>query len=60
VTPITCFKAYDLRGRIPTELNDEVAYNVARGFAQFLKPKRVVVGRDIRLSRLSPMRCAAA
>ncbi len=48
--PITCFKAYDLRGRIPTELNDEVAYNVARGYAQFLNPKRVVVGRDIRLS----------
>ncbi len=50
VSPITCFKAYDLRGRIPTELNEDVAYRVARGFAQFLAPKRVVVGRDIRLS----------
>ena len=48
--PITCFKAYDLRGRIPVELNDEVAYRVGRGYAQFLKPQRVVVGRDIRLS----------
>lgn len=48
--PITCFKAYDLRGRIPDELNDEVAYRVARGYAQFLSPKRIVVGRDIRLS----------
>jgi phosphomannomutase len=47
---ITCFKAYDLRGRIPNELNDDVAYRVARGYAQFLSPKRVVVGRDIRLS----------
>ncbi len=47
---ITCFKAYDLRGRIPDELNDDVAYRVARGYAQFLQPKRVVVGRDIRLS----------
>jgi phosphomannomutase len=47
---ITCFKAYDLRGRIPHELNDEVAYRVARGYAQFLKPERIVVGRDIRLS----------
>ena len=47
---ITCFKAYDLRGRIPNELNDDVAYRVARGYAQFLTPKRVVVGRDIRLS----------
>jgi phosphomannomutase len=57
---ITCFKAYDLRGRIPSELNDDVAYRVARGYAQFLAPKRtgalrggalrIVVGRDIRLS----------
>jgi phosphomannomutase len=50
LTSITGFKAYDLRGRIPSELNDEVAYRVARGVAQFLSPKRVVVGRDIRLS----------
>jgi phosphomannomutase len=50
VSPITCFKAYDLRGRIPDELNEDVAYRVARGYAQFLKPKRIVVGRDIRLS----------
>jgi phosphomannomutase len=47
---ITCFKAYDLRGRIPAELNDDVAYRVARGYAQFLNPARVVVGRDVRLS----------
>jgi phosphomannomutase len=57
---ITCFKAYDVRGRIPSELNDDVAYRVARGYAQFLAPMRpgaprtaalrVVVGRDIRLS----------
>jgi phosphomannomutase len=47
---ITCFKAYDLRGRIPGELNDDVAYRVGRGYAQFLHPQRVVVGRDIRLS----------
>jgi phosphomannomutase len=53
VTPITCFKAYDLRGRIPSELNDDVAYQVARGYAQFLLPKKVVLGRDIRLSSAS-------
>ncbi len=47
---ISCFKAYDLRGRIPDDLNDEVAYRVGRGYAQFLSPRRVVVGRDIRLS----------
>ena len=48
--PIAGFKAYDLRGRIPTELNPEVAYRVGRAYAEWLKPKRVVVGRDIRLS----------
>ncbi|MGA2842853.1 MAG: phosphomannomutase [Steroidobacteraceae bacterium] len=50
MSSITCFKAYDLRGRIPAELNDDVAYRVGRGYAQFLRPQRVVVGRDIRLS----------
>jgi phosphomannomutase len=50
LSPITCFKAYDLRGRIPVELNDDVAYRVGRGYAQFLGAKRVAVGRDVRLS----------
>ncbi len=48
--PISCFKAYDLRGRIPDELNEDVAYRVGRGVARFLNPRRIVVGRDIRLS----------
>jgi phosphomannomutase/phosphomannomutase/phosphoglucomutase len=47
---IAGFKAYDLRGRIPTELNEDVAYRVGRAYAEFVQPKRVVVGRDIRLS----------
>ena len=50
MSAIHCMKAYDLRGRIPDELNEDVAYRVARGYAQFLSPKRIVVGRDIRLS----------
>jgi phosphomannomutase len=50
MTAITAFKAYDLRGRIPTELNTDIAYRVARGYAAFLTPKRVCVGCDIRLS----------
>ncbi len=45
---ITCFKAYDIRGRIPDQLNDDVAYRIGRAFAQFLRPKSVVVGQDIR------------
>jgi phosphomannomutase len=52
MNPITIqgFKAYDLRGRIPGELNEDVAYRVGRAYAEFVKPKKVVVGRDIRLS----------
>jgi len=50
MTELTCFKAYDIRGRLPDELNDDVAYRVGRAYAEFLKPKRVVVGHDIRLS----------
>lgn len=51
---ITGFKAYDYRGRIPSELNAEVAYRIGRAYAEFLgrkeRPLRVIVGRDIRLS----------
>jgi phosphomannomutase len=48
--PISGFKAYDLRGRIPSELNEDVAYRVGRAYADFVRPRRVIVGRDIRLS----------
>ena len=52
MNPITIsgFKAYDLRGRIPSELNEDVAYRVGRAYAEFVKPQKVIVGRDIRLS----------
>ena len=47
---ISGFKAYDLRGRIPGELNDQIAYRIGRAYAEFVKPRKVIVGRDIRLS----------
>jgi phosphomannomutase/phosphomannomutase/phosphoglucomutase len=47
---INCFKAYDIRGRIPDELNDDVAYRVGNATAEFLDAKRIVLGRDIRQS----------
>ncbi|WP_444908656.1 phosphomannomutase [Microbulbifer sp. TRSA005] len=50
MSELTCFKAYDLRGRVPDELNTDVAYRVGRAFAQFLDAQRVVVGHDIRLT----------
>jgi phosphomannomutase len=52
------FKAYDIRGRIPDEIDESLAYDVARAYAAFVKPKRVAVGYDIRLS--SPQLAAAA
>ncbi len=50
--PITIpsFKAYDVRGRLPDELNEDIAHRIANATAQFLGAARVVVGRDIRLS----------
>ena len=47
---LTCFKAYDIRGRLPDELNEDVVYRVGRAYAEFLQPKQVVIGHDIRLS----------
>jgi phosphomannomutase len=44
------FKAYDVRGIYPGELNEEVAYQIGRAFVAFLGVDRVAVGRDMRLS----------
>src|SRR6516165_12097836 len=51
------FKAYDIRGRIPDEINDSLAYDIGRAYAAFVRPRRVAVGHDIRLS--SPQLAAA-
>ena len=47
---LTCFKAYDIRGKLGEELNDDVAYRIGRAYAQHLGAKRVVVGGDVRLT----------
>jgi phosphomannomutase len=47
---IECFKAYDVRGRVPDQLNEDIAFRIGRAFVQFLGAKSVVVGHDIRLS----------
>ena len=44
------FKAYDIRGRVPAELNNELVYRIGRAFVKQLGAKKVVVGRDVRLS----------
>lgn len=47
---LTCFKAYDIRGKLGTELNEDIAYRVGRAYGQIYQPKTIVVGCDIRLS----------
>ncbi|PLW67565.1 phosphomannomutase [Pseudohalioglobus lutimaris] len=47
---ITCFKAYDVRGRVPDQLNEDIARRIGRAYAEIIKPEKVVVGHDIRLS----------
>jgi len=47
---LTCFKAYDIRGKLGEELNEDIAYRIGRAFAQHLDAKRVVVGGDVRLT----------
>lgn len=47
---LPCFKAYDIRGKVPDELNPAMAVKIGRSFAAVYTLKKVVVGRDIRLS----------
>lgn len=54
---LTSFKAYDIRGRVPDEIDDQLAYDIGRAYAAFVKPKSVAVAYDIRLS--SPRLAAA-
>lgn len=48
--PLTCFKAYDIRGRLGLDLDEAIAHRIGRGFARALDARRVVVGRDCRAS----------
>ena len=45
---LTCFKAYDIRGKLGEELNEDIAYRIGRAYGNYLKPKTVVVGGDVR------------
>lgn len=50
MTRLSCFKAYDVRGRIPDEINESLAFKIGQAYAEFIQPKEVVVGYDIRLT----------
>lgn len=47
---MTAFKAYDIRGRVPDQLNESIAYAIGRAYAAFVQPGTAVVGYDIRES----------
>ena len=47
---LTCFKAYDIRGRLGIDLDESIAYRIGRGFARALDARRVILGRDVRES----------
>ena len=47
---LSCFKAYDIRGRLGVDLDEEIARRIGRAYGQYLRPRSVVVGCDARLS----------
>ncbi|MBJ4954729.1 phosphomannomutase CpsG [Salmonella enterica subsp. enterica serovar Goldcoast] len=50
MSKLTCFKAYDIRGKLGEELNEDIAYRIGRAYGELLKPKTIVVGGDVRLT----------
>lgn len=50
MTKLTCFKAYDIRGKLGTELNEDIAYRIGRAYGQIYQPRTVVIGADVRLT----------
>jgi phosphomannomutase len=50
VDKISAFKAYDIRGKIPTELNEDLAFKIGKAYTKLIKCKSVVIGHDIRKS----------
>ena len=56
---LSCFKAYDIRGKLGEELNKDIARRVGRAYGEYLKPRRVAVGSDVRLTS-EPLKQALA
>lgn len=51
-TLLSCFKAYDIRGKVPQDLNHDIAYRTARALVEFLGAKKIVIGYDVRESSM--------
>ncbi len=47
---LTCFKAYDIRGQLGSELNEDIAYRIGRACGDYLQAESIVVGGDVRLT----------
>ena len=47
---LTCFKAYDIRGKLGEELNEDIAWRIGRAYGEYLKPQTIVLGGDVRLT----------
>jgi phosphomannomutase len=47
---LQCFKAYDVRGRVPDQLNEDLARRIGQAYARVVRPRKVALGHDIRLS----------
>jgi phosphomannomutase/phosphomannomutase/phosphoglucomutase len=56
---LSCFKAYDIRGKLGSELNESIARRIGCAYGEYLKPRRVVVGSDVRLTS-EPLKQAVA
>ena len=50
ISELTCFKAYDVRGKIPTQLNESIAFLIGLAATEYLKASAIVIGYDVRHS----------
>ncbi|AXY55335.1 phosphomannomutase CpsG [Acinetobacter chinensis] len=50
MSELTCFKAYDIRGKLGSELNEDIAYKIGRAYGQIYQPRTIVIGSDVRLT----------
>jgi len=56
---LSCFKAYDIRGKLGDQLDEDVAYRIGRAYGQYLQAKTMVVGGDVRQTS-EPLKTALA
>ena len=50
MSSLNCFKAYDIRGKVPDDLDEDLAYRIGQAFTAQFSPKKIAIGHDIRLS----------